>query len=226
MELNLLFFVNSILLGFGLAMDAFSVSVANGLKDSKITKPKASLIAGVFGFFQALMPLIGWICVHTIVVLLKAFDKAVPWIALVLLVFLGVKMISETVNEKKKEKEDTKEKEEIKEGEIKEKEGIKEGVIKEKEETKNTASITLKAILVQGIAVSIDALSVGFTFADFNVFEALISVSIIAVITFILSFTGIFIGKKIGNKFSNKAQIFGGVILIFIGLEIFITSMF
>ena len=194
MEWNLLFFFNTILLGVGLAMDAFSVSVADGLNDSKGNKKQFFLIAFVFGGFQALFPFIGWTCVHTLVTLLKAFEKAVPWIALGLLLFLGIKMIIDGVKGEEEEKKDNK--------------------------------LGIKTILLQGVAVSIDALSVGFTLAEHNLLQALVSVTIIGIITFLISMIGLFIGKKIGTKLSNKAQIFGGIILIAIGIEIFVTSFF
>lgn len=194
MEWNLLFFANSILLGIGLAMDAFSVSVADGLNDFKGNKKQFILIALVFGGFQALFPFVGWTCVHTLVVLLKAFEKAVPWIALGLLLFLGIKMIID-------------------------------GVRGEEDENK-ASKLGIKTILLQGVAVSIDALSVGFTLAEHNLLQALVSVMIIGIITFLISLLGLFIGKKIGTRLSNKAQIFGGIILIAIGIEIFVTSFF
>ena len=79
---NFRFFFNSILLGVGLAMDAFSVSMANGLNEPTMKKNRMSMIAGVFAFFQFLMPMIGWICVHTIVQYFQMFEKFIPWIAL------------------------------------------------------------------------------------------------------------------------------------------------
>ncbi len=188
------FLVNNILLGFALAMDAFSVSVADGLKATGIEKKKSLSIALVFGGFQALFPFVGWFCIHTLVTFIKAFEKAVPWIALVLLLFLGVKMIIEG--------------------------------IKGEEEEGNQNSLSFKTIILQGVAVSIDALSVGFTIAEYNIIQVLISISIIGLETFLISLIGLLIGKKIGTKLSDKAQIVGGVILIAIGLEIFITSFF
>lgn len=190
-NLNFIFFFNNILLGIALAMDAFSVSIANGLHEKNIKTKKVFLIAGIFAFFQGLMPLIGWICVHTLLEKFQAFSKFIPWIALVLLSFLGIKMIVECI--KKKEDE--------------------------------CAAIGFLGLLVQGIATSIDALSVGFTIAELGLPEALISVLIIAVITFIICFAGVFIGKLFGNKFSNKAELIGGIILIIIGLEIFLTNI-
>lgn len=193
MEL-IMFFTNSLLLGAGLAMDAFSVSLANGLNDPKMKKTRMLLIAGVFAFFQTLMPLTGWFCVHTIAQYFSAFQKLIPWIALVLLCFIGGKM-------------------------------LKEGIQNKEEETEKKA-LTLPLLLVQGVATSIDALSVGFTIADYNFSQALASTLIIGAITFAICTAGIIIGKKFGTKLSNKASIFGGVILIVIGIEIFVTGIF
>ncbi len=193
MEWNLMFFVNSILLGVGLAMDAFSVSLANGLNGPEMRKGKMIGIAGVFAGFQALMPMIGWICVHTIVQYFEAFEPLIPWIALVLLVFIGAQMIYDGVRGKDEPNKDEK--------------------------------LGTGALIVQGIATSIDALSVGFTIADYNWAMALTAALIIAAVTFIICMAGLMIGKKFGTKLSNKAQIFGGVILVIIGLEIFITGV-
>ena len=189
---NFVFFLNSVLLGIGLAMDAFSVSLANGLGEPKMKKSKMCGIAGVFGVFQGLMPMLGWVCVHTILQKFQAFEKWIPWIALALLGFIGGKMLIE---------------------------GIKN---KQEEEVSKLGFLTL---LVQGVATSIDALSVGFTIADLNVWMALVSALIIAVVTFALCVLGIYLGKKFGTKFSNKATIIGGVILILIGIEIFLTGI-
>ena len=194
MEWNFVFFFNSILLGVGLAMDAFSVSLANGLNETGMKKKKMLGVAGVFALFQAAMPMIGWICVSTIAQYFSAFEKFIPWIALALLGFIGGKMLYES---------------------IKNKEG---------EEAK--PAVKLGALLVQGVATSIDALSVGFTIAGYSIFEALLACLIIGVVTFGICFAGILIGKKAGTKLANKAGILGGIILIVIGLEIFITSWF
>lgn len=194
MEWNVLFFVNSVLLGVGLAMDAFSVSLANGLNEPGMSQKKMCGIAGMFAFCQALMPMIGWICVHTIVSYFRAFEKLIPWIALVLLVFIGGKMLLE-------------------------------GLRKEEGKTENVR-LDLATLIVQGVATSIDALSVGFTIAEYGFVMALVCSVIIAVVTFFVCSTGIVIGKKFGTRFSNKATIFGGILLIFIGLEIFATGIF
>ena len=194
MNLDLVFFFNSILLGLGLAMDAFSVSMANGLNETTMKKGKMCGMAGIFAFFQAMMPMIGWVCVHTIVSKFAAFEKFIPWIALILLAFIGGKMLFDG--------------------------------IKNKDSDEEKPGVGIAALLVQGVATSIDALSVGFTIAEYDLASALIAAAIIAVVTFIVCLAGIMIGKKFGTKLSNKAQIFGGVILIAIGIEIFLTGIF
>ncbi len=194
MEWNFVFFFNSVLLGVGLAMDAFSVSLANGLNEPRMRKKKMCGIAGVFAVFQALMPMTGWVCVHTIVQYFKAFEKFIPWIALVLLLFIGGKMLIEGIRNK--------------EGEV------------------EKPKVGLAALFVQGVATSIDALSVGFTIAEYGLIMALVCSIIIAIVTFFVCLIGLVIGKKFGTKFSNKAEILGGVILIVIGIEIFVTGVF
>lgn len=189
-----IFILNSILLGVGLAMDAFSVSLANGLNDPHMKKNRMSLIAGVFGFFQAAMPLIGWVCVHTLVQYFKSFEKFIPWIALILLLYIGGKMLLEG--------------------------------IKGDDEAAGDNKLTMSVLLLQGVATSIDALSVGFTIAEYGFLMALTSAIIIAVVTFIICILGLILGKKFGTKLAGKANILGGVILIGIGLEIFITGIF
>ena len=194
MEWNLFFFINSVLLGIGLAMDAFSVSLANGLHEPDMKRSRMCNIAGVFGFFQAMMPMLGWICVHTMLQYFKAFEKFIPWIALILLLFIGGKMLLEGIRSKGEEIEKPK--------------------------------VGFAALLIQGIATSIDALSVGFTIAGYGLGMAAVCALIIAVITFCISMAGLIIGKKFGTKLSDKAAILGGIILIVIGLEIFITGVF
>lgn len=190
--MNFSFFIKNVLLGAGLAMDACAVSMANGLKEAKMKINKTILIAFIFGFFQVLMPLIGYFVGHAI---LDLIEKFIPWMAFVLLLFVGIKMIIEAV----KGNDD---------------------------ETNDKALLTFKTLLVQGVATSIDALSVGLTFADYTVSLAFISALIIAVVTFVISFIAVFIGKKFGTKFGSKAEIAGGIILILIGIEIFVEKMF
>ena len=194
MEWNLIFFFNSVLLGVGLAMDAFSVSLANGLGEPDMRRGRMCSIAGVFASFQALMPMIGWVCVHTIVEYFKSFESWIPWIALALLGFIGGKMLLEGLRPSEGEEE--------------------------------KRSVGLTALLVQGVATSIDALSVGFTIAEYGLLMALVCALIIAAVTFAICMGGLAIGKKAGTKLSGKAAVLGGVILIAIGLEIFITGVF
>lgn len=191
----MLFIFNSILLGTGLAMDAFSVSMVNGLKEPKMPLRKMNLIAGVYAFFQFAMPMTGWICVHTILTYFKKFETFIPWIALILLLYIGGKMLIE-------------------------------GIRKTEEDTADNSALTFSTLIIQGIATSIDALSVGFTIANYALLMAVICSLIIAAVTYIISITGIVIGKKAGTKLSSKASVLGGVILIAIGIEIFIKGIF
>lgn len=194
MDWNLLFICNSVLLGVGLAMDAFSVSLANGLAEPGMRRRKMCGIAGVFGFFQFAMPMIGWICVHTIVGYFQAFEKFIPWIVLALLGYIGGKMLYEN----------------IRFGE---------------EQTESAEKTGIATLLLQGVATSIDALSVGFTIADYNSHMALVCSMLIAVTTFAVCLCGVCLGKKFGTRLAGRAGILGGTILIVIGLEIFITGI-
>lgn len=194
--MDFLFILNSLLLGVGLTMDAFSVSVSNALAEPNMKRGKAVLIAGTFAVFQAAMPMIGWVCVHTVAEEFKAFDKFIPWIALVLLCYIGGKMIFE---------------------------GARKSKVDHDNET--PASNALGTLFMQGVATSIDALSVGFTIAEYNLLSAIVAALIISVVTFGFCLGGVFLGRKIGNKFSDKSEIVGGVILVAIGLEIFIKGL-
>ena len=98
--------------------------------------------------------------------------------------------------------------------------------IKNKDDEVEKPEVGFAALLIQGVATSIDALSVGFTIAEYGLLMAIVCAIIIAVVTFIICMAGLFIGKKVGTKLANKANIFGGVILIFIGIEIFVTGVF
>ena len=197
MQWSFVFFFNSILLGVGLAMDAFSVSLANGLNEPEMKAGRMNLIAGTYSFFQFAMPMIGWICVHTIVEYFQSFEKFIPWIALALLGYIGGEMLVEGL--KKKESEENAEK---------------------------IAKLGLGKLMVQGIATSIDALSVGFTIEQYQFPMALVASLIIAFVTHFICLGGLSIGKKFGLRLADKASILGGLILIGIGLEIFIKSFF
>lgn len=194
MKYDFLFFAQSALLGLGLAMDAFSVSLANGLHEPNMKKGKTCLIAGTFGLFQFAMPMIGWVLVHTVVEQFKAFEKAIPYIALILLCFIGGKMIYD---------------------------GIKNGAEDDPKEVKTG----FLGLLVQGVATSIDALSVGFTIGEYDVFMALTASAVVAAVTFAVCVAGVIIGKKFGLKFKEKATVAGGIILVIIGIEIFVRGV-
>ena len=94
------------------------------------------------------------------------------------------------------------------------------------EEDEGVAALTFTTLMVQGVATSIDALSVGFAIADYSFLEAIVSTLLIGVTTFIICIFGLELGKKVGKAFSDKATVFGGSILIIIGLEIFIKGVF
>lgn len=193
MEWDFLFFCNSVLLGVGLAMDAFSVSLANGLREPQMSAPRMMGIAGVFGGFQALMPLIGWACVHTAAQFLTAFSACIPWICLVLLCAIGGNMLREGLH----------------------------GENKADAPVKTSAG----ALLLQGVATSIDALSVGFAIAGYGWAMALVCAGIIAAVTFVLCLLALRLGRRFGVKLAGRASLLGGVILIAIGLEIFLTGI-
>lgn len=189
-----IFIFNSILFGIGLAMDAFSVSCANGLAAPDMPVRKSFKIAGTFALFQTVMPLIGWFCVHTIAEKFQAFQKFIPWIALGLLLYIGGSMLREGLSGHAGD--DAK------------------------------GEVGNGTLFLQGIATSIDALSVGFTIAGYNWAEALAESVIIGIVTFVICLIGIRLGKTLGTRLSGKAEILGGLILIGIGLEIFITGVF
>ncbi len=195
--INLLFILNSALLGVGLAMDAFSVSIANGLNEPNMSHKKMYGIAGTFAGFQFLMPMIGWFCVHTIASYFEAFQKFIPWIALILLCYIGGKMLIE---------------------------GIKQRVSEEEAEV-GKGGVGFWELMVQGVATAIDALSVGFTIANYGTLSAFVCSMIVAVVTFVICMVGLLFGRKFGVKLADKASIFGGLILIAIGLEIFIKGV-
>lgn len=189
--MDVIFFFNSILLGVGLAMDAFSVSLANGLHEPRMSRGRECAIAGTFAFFQFLMPMVGWLCVHTLVERFAAFERFVPWIALLLLLYIGISMLREAF----------------------------------RGETGEPSGVGALALLMQGVATSIDALSVGFTIADYAAAAAFTCSLIIAAVTFAICVGGLRVGRVMGTRLAGRASVLGGVILIGIGLEIFIKGV-
>ncbi len=194
MKWDMVFFINSALLGIGLAMDAFSVSMANGLNEPNMKKGRMNLIAGVYSFFQFAMPMIGWVCVHTIVEKFNSFEKFIPWISFGLLAYIGGEMIVK-------------------------------GIRKEESSIEEKAGLPFGKLLVQGVATSLDALSVGFTIEQYQASMALVASLIIAVVTHVICIGGLVIGKRFGNRLADKASIFGGVILVGIGIEILVSHL-
>ncbi len=187
--------INSILLGVGLAMDAFTVSVANGLNEPNMRKRRMCIIAFTYAFFQFAMPLIGWVCVRTVVEKFKVFELFIPWIALLLLGYIGGKMLYEGIRDKYAEE-------------------------------MSVTELTVGLLLMQGVATSIDALSVGFTISAYVFVDALKACLVIAVVTFIICMIGLLAGKRIGLKLAGRATILGGLILIGIAIEIFVKGVF
>lgn len=183
--MDMIFLFNSILLGVGLSMDAFSVSLANGLNKPPIPLRRACAIAGMFALLQFLMPLFGWICVHALVERLAIFQRFVPWVAFFLLAFIGGSMLREGLHHEQP-----------------------------------TPVIGTLALLLQGIATSIDALSVGFTIASYDLTAALTVALVVAVVTLILCLLALWLGRIVGTHLSGEASILGGVILIAVGIRI------
>lgn len=201
--MNVVFVLNSIALGIGLAMDAFSVSIANGLNEPHMVGRKMCGIAGTYAGYQFAMPMIGWFCVHTIAEQFEAFRKFIPWIALILLAWIGGKMLMEgirSVRERKSPEENGK-------------------------KVEAAACLGFGTLMIQGVATSIDALSVGFTIADYGAWMATACSLLVAVTTLVICMSGLLFGKKFGERLADKATICGGLILIAIGLEIFIKGV-
>lgn len=212
--MNFAFFLTAAGLGFGLAMDAFSVSLANGLHEPSMRPRRVMLVAGTFAAFQLAMPLAGWFCVHTAATYFKAFQPFIPYIALFLLLFIGGKMLLEGLKPQTCK------------------------IVPPNSEDGATVSedgrvvcegqhaFGLGALMIQGLATSIDALSVGFTISEYGTLEAIVACLVIGVLTLGICTAGVLIGKRFGTKLAGKASLLGGVILIAIGIWIFVSSFF
>lgn len=186
-------FIELLLIGVGLAMDAFAVSVCKGLAMRKVKKKQAIVIALFFGGFQALMPFIGYVLGTQFESYITNIDH---WIAFVLLGVIGGKMIFEAI---KSEEEDV---------ELKEMD----------------PPLNIKELVVLAIATSIDALAVGITLA-FLQYPIVQSISIIGITTFFISIAGVYVGNFFGNKYKKRAELAGGIILIFIGVKILVEHL-
>lgn len=196
-------FLDVVLLGVALSMDAFAISVTNGMLYRKSTLDTAVKCGFCFGFFQFLMPVAGFLAGSLFYEHIKKIDH---WLALILLAFLGIKMIIESVKEMKERK-------------------IESGASPAENSVEKKGAVPFVPLLIQGIATSIDALAVGISLSAFggNIFS---DSAIIGCTTFILSFIAAFIGKKSGDLLKDKAQLLGGIILTGMGLKIFIEHVF
>lgn len=186
--------IEYIFIAIGLSMDAFAVSITIGCTMKSFKIKNALLVALFFGFFQAIMPLFGWLAG---IGFSKYIEQIDHWIAFILLLFIGAKMIYESV--KMKDTED---------------------------ESKNKDYFKITTLLLFSIATSIDALAVGITFSILQIF-IITPIIIIGVMTFCFSLFGVLLGCKTSKYlFENKIEIIGGVILILIGLKILIEHLF
>ena len=189
---------SSIMLGIGLAMDAFSVSLANGLNEPKMQLKKAFGISGIFALFQGIMPLIGWVAVSAFLKFFNKFQPFIPWISLILLCFIGGKMLYESLRKKSDGKDSTK--------------------------VLTIGELFMQAIAtsIDALTAGIDLAN------DYSLNQypyVILAVGIIALLTFGICFAGVKIGQKVGTKFADKAGILGGCVLIFLGLKILITDI-
>lgn len=191
---NTMGFWEVFVIGVGLAMDAFSVAVCKGLSMPKIDKKQTVIIALFFGGFQALMPFLGWALGKQFEQYIVAVDH---WIAFVLLLIIGGKMILDVIKDRKN--------------------------CEECEETKASV-LDIKELLAMAIATSIDALAMGVTFAFLQVNIAS-AVAVIGVTTFILAVIGVLLGHKFGAKWKDKAQLAGGIVLILLGTKILLEHL-
>lgn len=193
-------FAELLLLAVGLSMDAFAVSVGNGLSMKK-SDPKAALaIAASFGLFQALMPTVGYFLGSAFETVISRFDH---YIALIFLGFIGGKMIFDGIRELREKKKSA-------------------GAPEEEKPFK----LSFGALMIQSVATSIDALIVGVSFAALPNVNIWIAVTLIGIITFSISLVGVFSGKKFGQLLGSRAEIFGGLILVGIGVKVFVEHVF
>ena len=178
--------IQAIVLGITLAMDALSISVSKALAAQKIKISNALRVAIVFGVFQAIMPLLGYLIGFSFYNLIKSYFNLVSF---VILAFLGGKMIYEH--------------------------------FKNDDDSQN-GIVTFKELMILGIATSIDALAAGFIFSKDNLIQVIISCLIIGIVTFIICTVGYICGGKIRKLIGDKGEVFGGIVLILLGLKFLI----
>ncbi len=212
--------VEILLIGVGLSMDAFAVSIAKGLGMSKINWRHAVIIALFFGVFQALMPAIGYFVGSLFASYVQAVDH---WIAFILLAIIGGKMLVDAFRDGSDEQLESQE-----HGEHLDALAGKNGEHPHEPQAKlpktQKDKLNIKELFMLAIATSIDALAVGVSFAFLDVNLAL-SVSLIGVTTFVFSVIGVGIGNFFGSKWEKGATILGGFVLIFIGLKILLEGL-
>ena len=212
------FLISSVLFGIGLAMDAFSVSLANGLNEPKMKRSRAFQIAGTFAGFQTAMPLLGWFLVRTIAETFTAFQRWIPWVALVLLLWIGGGMILDGIKHPEGEPADDPQCGDS-HRQVPEPKGSGDGCnVSTTIEVAEKPGLSFGKLMLQGVATSIDALSVGFTIADYRAPEAVGEALIIGAVTFVICLIGLRLGRTFGAKLAGKASILGGSILVLIGI--------
>ena len=207
------------LTGLSLAMDAFAVSMCKGVEMKKFIFKYALLIAGSFALFQMLMPLIGWGAVTLLRGAIESgtesgveiIQKSDHWIAFILLAFLGIKMIADSLKPWCKKRRALKWGEEYTE--------------EDAADPDAPVRLGVKTLLVMSVATSIDALAVGVTFGLLENINIWLSIGIIGAITLVLCFAGVAIGVKVGARFRHKAEFLGGLVLIALGLKILIEHL-
>lgn len=193
---NLIF--SSILLGVGLAMDAFSVSLANGLTEQNMRPRKFFGIPAVFALFQAIMPLCGWLAVSSFLELFNKFKPFIPWISFILLCFIGGKMLYGGIRSQKEEKT------------------VKKAL------TVGALLLQALATSIDALTAGVDFAK------DYSINQypfVLLAVLIIAAITFVICVGGIKLGQLMGTRLASKAEILGGCVLLFLGLKIFVSNI-
>lgn len=184
-----------IALAFGMAMDAFSVSICKGVS-SKEKFIKTGLVCGAwFGGAQALMPLIGWV-LGILFMQINGVETIAGFIAFALLAFLGGKMIFESFEKEECDCCDEKNK-----------------------------SLGFKTMFIFAIATSIDALATGVAIAMEPEANIWIAIAAIGGVTFLMSFIGSIIGAKVGSKYGKKAELVGGLILAGLAIKFLIDAI-
>ena len=231
------FLLQSVLLGAALAMDAFSVSVAHGIRSPEMPPLRRGVIAGTFALFQIVMPLLGWFLVHRALQVFSVMEPLIPWIAMGVLSYIGGKMILESREEAGKEAEEettpaeedapagraASAEEAAPAGRAVSAEACQQGETSGREGGP-AAGESLAELLLQGIATSLDALSVGFAIAEYRAAEALECSLIIGLVTLFICLAGIHLGHRAGRRMKSGSGMLGGLILILIGVQILVRS--